>query len=470
MARSFENDMRINRFLKMFALTVLCVGFANCGGGGSSGLPGGNPPPTGTPSPVTVNWNTPEQTIDGFGGAAADFTSALPNNLADFFFTTSSGIGLSILRTQIMPDLADCQALATNAGAPTSYCITVASGATSLTGEPLVAQQAVARGITYVWSSSWSPPSSMKSNGVFYQGGNFIGTPSNYTAYAAALASYPAFMAGYGVPIHAISPQNEPDISQTYPSALWTAQQFHDFIPYLYSALQTAGSGSVQIGFPENSAWSSNYDGFAATAMNDPSVATDVGIMAQHGYAGDTNIPVSTYGKHLWITEDSSQSSTYDGSMTDALSWARIIHNYLTVANANAFVWWFLSDMPGNGNGTDNAALTDINGNIPLRAYVTGNWSKFVRPGWNRVGVTNNGPLLVSAFEGPTGGTAIVVVNTGAGVNNQVFNVSTTMGTSVVPWVTSSTQNLQSQANVSVSSGSFTYTIPANSVVTFAGI
>lgn len=461
----------MNRFVKIFSLAVFCAGLTNCGGGGSGGSAGGNPPPSNTPFPVTVNWNTTEQTIDGFGGSAADFTSALPSNLADFFFTTSSGIGLSILRTQIMPDLADCQAWMTSLGAPTSDCVTVSSGATSMIGEPLVAQQAVARGITYVWSSCWSPPSSMKSNGVFYQGGNFIGNTSNYTAYAAALASYPAFMAGYGVPIHAISPQNEPDISQTYPSALWTAQQFHDFMPYLYSALQTAGYGSVQIGFPENSAWSSTYDGFAATAMDDPSVAPDVGIMAQHGYAGDSNIvSVPTYGKHLWMTEDSSQSSTYNGSMTDALSWAQIIHEYLTVANVNAFVWWGLSDMPGAGNGTDNGSLTDINGNIPLRAYVIGNWSKFVRPGWNRVAVTNSGSLLVSAFEGPTSGTAIVVVNNGAAVNNQVFNVGTTMGTSVVPWVTSSTQNLQSQATVSVSSGSFTYTIPADSVVTFAAV
>lgn len=423
------------------------------------------------PASVTVNWTSTEQTIDGFGAAAADFTSALPNNLADFFFTTSSGIGLSILRTQIMPDLADCQAWVVSLGAPASDCVTVASGATSLVGEPLVAQQAVARGVTTVFSTCWSPPASTKSNGVFYQGGTFIGNATNYTSYAVALASYPAFMAGYGVTIHAISPQNEPDISQTYPSALWTGQQFHDFVPYLHSALQSAGAGSVQIMIPEDSSWSMSYDGFAAPTMTDASVAPDVGIMAQHGYLGDTDIVVPTnYGTHLWMTEDSSKSATYDGSMADALSWAQIIHEYMTVANANAFVWWFLTDMPGNGDGTDNAALTDINGNIPLRAYVTGNWSKFVRPGWHRVSVTYSGSLLISAFanSGNTQG-AIVVVNAGSSAVSEVtFLVGTTMGTSIVPWVTSSTQDLQSQPMVNASSGSFAYTIPAESVVTFA--
>jgi len=81
-----------------------------------------------------------------------------------------------------------------------------------------------------------------------------------------------------------------------------------------------------------------------------------------------------------------------------------------------------------------------------------------------------SGSPLVSAFKGRTGGTAIVVVNNGAAVKNQVFSVGSTMSTSVVPWVTSSAQNLQRQANVSVSSGSFTYTIPADSEVTFAAM
>ncbi len=427
---------------------------------------------TGTGVSVTVNWSRVRQTIDGFGGSCADFYSPLTTQLADFFFTTSSGIGLSILRTQIMPDLADCQAWMTSMSAPTSYCIAVASGATALTGEPQVAQQAVARSVTYVWSTSWSPPASMKSNGVFYQGGDFIGSTSNYTNYATALASYVTFMAGYNVPIYAVSPQNEPDISQSYPSALWTAQQFHDFIPYLYAALQTAGYGSTQILFPENSAWSSTYDGFAATAMEDSSVAADVGIMAQHGYAGDSDIvaPTSTYGKHLWMTEDSSQSSTYDGSMTDALGWAAKIHSYLATAQVNAFIWWFLTDMPGNGDGTDNAALTDMNGNIPLRAYVTGNWSKFVRPGWHRVDVANSGPLLVTAFQSASNSqSAVVVVNSGSTDSTQVFGVGTQMGTSVVPWVTSSTQSLAQQTPVTMSNGLLTYTVPASSVVTFVG-
>ncbi len=71
-----------------------------------------------------------------------------------------------------------------------------------------------------------------------------------------------------------------------------------------------------------------------------------------------------SHGKHVWQTEDSSQSPIYDGSMTDALSWASKIHTYLTVAQVNAWNWWFLSDGPKHGNGTDNSAFDGYKPNL----------------------------------------------------------------------------------------------------------
>ena len=48
----------------------------------------------------------------------------------------------------------------------------------------------------------------------------------------------------YGVNLYAISVQNEPNYNTTnYESCLWTGQQFHDFLPYLYSALSNNGVG-----------------------------------------------------------------------------------------------------------------------------------------------------------------------------------------------------------------------------------
>jgi glucuronoarabinoxylan endo-1,4-beta-xylanase len=227
--------------------------------------------------------------------------------------------------------------------------------------------------------------------------------------------------------------------------------------------LGTAGVSSTQIMFPENDCWSTSYDSFAATTMNDPSVAQDVGVMAQHGYCGPaTPVAVNTYGKHLWMTEVSSQSGGYDGSMTEALGWAKIIHGYLATAQVNAFVWWCISD-------ASNACLADASGNLAHRAYATGNWSKFVRPGWSRIDVTDTSGMKITAFKDAASRKfAVVVVNSGSSKSN-TFTLNGFSAATVTPWITDATRSLIQESNVTVSGGVFSYTIPANSVVTFAG-
>jgi glucuronoarabinoxylan endo-1,4-beta-xylanase len=279
------------------------------------------------------------------------------------------------------------------------------------------------------------------------------------------MASFVTLMASNGVPIYAVSIQNEPDINQNYPSCLWTAQQIHDVVPYVYSAFQTAGVGNTLLMIPEESSWDFSY---ASTAMNDPSVAEDVGILAAHAYSG-TAVAPTNFGKSVWMSEVSSQSGTFDGSMTNALGWAAMIHSYLATANVNAWVWWAFSDQVWQGDGTDNGTLTDINGNPAKRAYVTGQWSKFVRPGWNRIDVTDASGMSITAFKNTTTGQfAIVVVNSGS-ANSDTFSLSGFNAASVTPWITDATRSLTQQSDVAVTGGTFSYTVPAGSVMTFAG-
>jgi glucuronoarabinoxylan endo-1,4-beta-xylanase len=444
------------------ASIVLALLSAACGGASKQTVGGSS----GTSASVTIDWSSVQQTIDGFGGAAVGSVAGLPSNLAEFFFSPSTGIGLSIVRIEVIPDQTTCTALCSGGGYVSPCGCVSSSGPTTLTGELQIAQQAQALGVKTFIASSWSPPASMKSNGSWLSGGSFIGNNSNYSLLASLFAKYVTLVESNGIPLYAFSPQNEPDISQTYQSCTWTAQQFHDFVPYLYNAFQSANVGTTKIMIPEESNWDFSY---ASMAMGDSTVAPDVRMLAGHGYGVTSPSPPNNYGLHVWMTEDANQGSTYGGSMADALTSAQTIHNYLANANVSAWIWWFLSDMPQYGNGTDNSALTNINGNLPLRAYVTGNWSKFVRPGWHRVGVSNNGSLLVTAFQSADNSdSAIVVVNTGPEVSNQVFDVGTQMATSVVPWITSSTLSLAQQTPVTLTEGSLTYTIPADSVVTFA--
>jgi glucuronoarabinoxylan endo-1,4-beta-xylanase len=413
------------------------------------------------PQDAVINWTDVHQEIDGFGGSCADFHKAFSPKMVDFFFSTS-GIGLSLLRVQVVPSAADCASFFVPNG---GSCMAVPSGATILRGELSIAQQAVARGVK-VWSAPWSPPASMKSNGSFINGGSLL--RADYSAWADTLAGYVKMMNSNGVPIYAMSVQNEPDNAQSWGSATYTAQQMHDFVPHLYSALQSAGVGSTKIMIAEAAQWDFSL---AAVAMDDPTVAGDVGILAAHGYGSARILAPRTYGKHVWQTENSSTSLTYDGSMKDGLSWASVIHRYLAVANVNAWHAWFLSDGPDYGGGTDNAALTDIDLNYPKRAYVIGQWSKFVRPGWYRIGVSYSfGPLGLTAFKDPDSRSfAIVAINPGRIRVRQTFSLNGFSTNAVTPWITSARLSLAAQPPISVSGASFTYTLPASSVTTFSG-
>ncbi len=406
--------------------------------------------PAGTNGECVVDWTNVFQRIDGFGASSA-WNSGITTAQANLFFSTNTGIGLSLLRSRIAPD--------------------------GTTVETNIMEMAQARGAR-VWSSPWSPPAAIKgtnANGMFsINGGPLIGNAANYQFYASQLAGYAAYVKNAcGVNLYALSVQNEPDTDTTgYESCTWTAQQFHDFIPYLSAALTASNVASTKILFPESFSWAGHLY-FQQNAMNDPAVSPLVGIIADHNYdganfnTGDVNPPaaIPNYGKAVWETEVST-GDPFDGSMTNAIYWAGRIHQYMTLAQANAWHYWWL--IP---SGADNEGLTDNYGNPAKRMYALGNFSRFVRPNFYRIGVdTNSGPLEISAYkEPPSGHFAIVVVNPATNPVSEIFNLSGFGATSLNPWITSASQSLANLASIAVNDNVFTSTIPALSIVTFVG-
>jgi len=389
-----------------------------------------------TSAQCTVNWNDVHQSIDGFGASSAWTAPSLSDSQADMFFSTNNGIGLSLLRNRIAPD--------------------------GTTLELVTMQKAQARGAR-VWSTPWSPPAIYKdTNSV--NGGDFVSSTGNYQGYASQLAAYVASMKNNGINLYAVSIQNEPDQWTAYESCLWTAQQFHDFLPYLYSALAASNVAATKILMPEYSHW--QFD-IATNAMNDTNTAAMVGILAGHNY-GSTAAPVNNYGKALWETEVSTFDA-FDGSITNGIYWAGQIHAFMTVAEANAWHYWWL--IPYNPNGPDNQALTDTSGNPTKRMYVLGNYSRFVRPGYYRIGVTNTiNSTLVSAYKDPASGNfAIVAVNPNSGSVTQVFNFTGFTAGTVTPWITSGALSLAQQSAIAANGAAFTNILPALSVSTFVG-
>lgn len=123
--------------------------------------------------------------------------------------------------------------------------------------------------------------------------------------------------------------------------------------------------------------------------------------------------------------------------------------------------------------GTTNSALWDKGTNTPSkRLWVEGNFARFVRPGFVRVGTIGAAPagVMVSAYKNPADGrVAIVAINNGtSGTSIPVF-ISGASPCSLTPWVTSSTDSLASKTPVSAVGSRFSLSLGAQSVTTFVG-
>lgn len=381
---------------------------------------------------ATINYTNTQQRIDGFGASSAWMSGTLPTATADLLFSTNTGAGLSLLRTRIAPDVT--------------------------TWEGNIAQQAQARGAR-IWSTPWSPPVLYKdTNSV--NGGHFVSSATNFSNYAAQLAKYVVnLQSAYGISLYALSIQNEPDFSVTYESCIWTGQQIHDFVPYLDAALTASNVATTKIMLPEKSNW--NWS-LATNTMNDTVTSNMVDILASHNY-GSSAAPVTQFGtpcpKTLWETEHFLGSGD---DITNGLAIAQEVHAFMTVAQANAYHYWWLTGS-GTGSIANNPAAP------AKRLFTLGNYSRFVRPNFYRVAAANNSAALVSAYKDPgSSNYVIVAVNPSPYPVSQTFALTNFPVTGVMTqWVTSASLSLSNQGPVSVTNNSFTYLLPGWTVVSF---
>ncbi|HEV9035835.1 MAG TPA: glycoside hydrolase family 30 beta sandwich domain-containing protein [Puia sp.] len=362
------------------------------------------------------------QIIRGFGGATV-FLGALTTAEMNLLYGTQSGqLGLTVLRIRVDP------------GGPGNWGVELGN-----------AQKAIANG-AIVMATPWSPPANFKSNGSTI--GGVLDTAS-YAAYANYLDSFAVYMSANGAPLYALSIQNEPDISVTYESCNWTAQQLFNFMKYNAPAIKNTRLIASE---------SFHFDpSYTDPILNDSTAASHLSIVGGHIYgAGLAPYPLAvSKGKEVWMTEHLDTSTDWTG----ALNTAKEISDCMGTAGFSVYNWWYLKRSYGP---------IDQNDNPTKRGYVMAQFAKFVRPGSQRISVTyspsNN--VYVTAYKHGTG-LVIVVVNMGTTVVNQPFSVTGTSPSSFTPYVTSADKSLSSDNPVNVGSGSFSYPLLPKSVTTF---
>jgi len=141
---------------------------------------------------------------------------------------------------------------------------------------------------------------------------------------------------------------------------------------------------------------------------------------------------------------------------------ARGIYSGVTAGGASGWHYWWTTHFMDGGSAS----------NPPKRVYTMGNFSKFVRPGYVRVGISGvPSSAHMVPFVSPTDGTvAIVALNDGSSAVNVSFFVSGAgWPTTVTPYVTSASANLAAGTAIPVTAGRFSGSLAAQSVTTFVG-
>ena len=78
-------------------------------------------------------------------------------------------------------------------------------------------------------------------------------TGANLTAFANYLAKWVSAYSGQGINVDTISPQNEPNYAQGYPSCLWNTADYNSFMKgALATAFPSSGSTKIMLGTMSN--------------------------------------------------------------------------------------------------------------------------------------------------------------------------------------------------------------------------
>lgn len=377
------------------------------------------------------------QTIDGFGFTLTGGSATLIHQLApaqrtallkELFGKDSNSIGISYLRISIGASDLSASVFTYDdrpAGQPDPQLQYFNLSKDTVDLIPLLKEILLINPNIKIMGSPWTPPVWMKSNGQSV-GGSLL--PQYYSVYAQYFVRYIQAMKLNGIPIDAVTLQNEPQHGGNNPSMVMSALEEANFVKNnLGPAFQAAGISTKII------VWDHNCDnpGYPITILNDPAAKAFIDGSAFHLYGGDISALSQVHDAHpdknLYFTE---QWTGSNGSFAGDLKWH--VKNVVigTVRNwGRVALEWNLANDPTYGPHTPGGctqckgALT-IDGNKITRNvsyYIIGQASKFVTPGSIRIGSNNTTNLTSAAFLTPEGKYVLIVLNESS--NTEQFNI-----------------------------------------------
>jgi glucuronoarabinoxylan endo-1,4-beta-xylanase len=354
-----------------------------------------------------------QQTIQGFGGMnhtvwISDLTAAQ----RDTAFGNGTGqLGFSILRIPVYEDRA------------------------RWSGEVATARRAIELGAK-VFASPWNPPASMTET---FSGGKRL-RYDQYGAYARHLNEFTTFMRDYAHD--------------------WTAWTPTEIVRFLRDY---AGSLTTKVIAPESFQYRKNL---SDPILNDSRALTNVDIIGAHLYGTqNSQLPYPLFqqkggGKELWMTEVYHPNSSDSADLwPNALDVGEAMHRALVYGRFQTYVWWYIRRSYGPMRE---------DGQISKRGANMAHYSKWVRPGYQRITATANpqSNVYITAFK--SGGKIVIVaVNKNNSPAYHPYTIRGAGSASITTYVTDANRTLAHYNTFTMSNGSFGAQLPARSIRTF---
>ncbi len=401
---------------------------------GGDGSNGSNAPLT-----IHVDERRTYQQVAGFGASLTDTSAWLLYVRLDAVtrarvmrdvFDPSAGIGVNVLRQPIgasdftydatsysLDDVPRGQkdpALANfSAGHDVPYIVTALQDALLLNPS------------LKIMATPWSPPAWMKNfGGLTGRGGSL-----SPTAYAPLAAYFVRFIQAYreqGVPIDALTLQNEPGYTTPdYPGMRFnSAQERHLLVDYLAPALQAAGLHPKLLIYDDRWGLDRRTDHYPWRILGDRQGNPLIAGTAYHCYYGSPDVMTEL---HLAYPRKDIYETECSGGQIAPGPVAELAINALRNWSRSVVLWNVAMDTrhgPRQGSGCTNClglvTVDQASGAVSYtdNYYQLGQVSRFVHPGAYRIdsntfgaGSYGSGTLEDVAFKNPDGSKALVAYN-----------------------------------------------------------
>jgi glucosylceramidase len=391
---------------------------------------------------ITVDDAVRYQQIDGFGASLTDssawllwnkVTESQRKEALQMLFSPLNGIGLSVLR---QPMGASDFALAPYsyddppAGEKDPDLKVFSIDHDRLYIIPILREALAINPNLKIIASPWSPPGWMKTSGSMIQGTLL---PSVYSSYAKYFVRFVEAYKDAGVPIYAITPQNEPlNIPSDYPGMGMSASEQAVFLrDYLGPAFRDARLKTKIMIFDHN--W--DLIDYPIQVLSDPKASAFAAGTAIHCYGGSVTAQSELHerfpNKDIWLTECSGGEWQTGKLLQQQVrlvigatrNWAKsvVLWNLALDQNRGPYL---------GGCKTCRGVVTVNHASQPSQITPTvdftalGHASKFVAPGAYRVesNTFEQGSLEDVAFRNPDGSLVLLVLNSGNA--SATFNIA----------------------------------------------